>query len=407
MRNIVKFVLLLLFFPSFLFAQWIQQMTPTHAIYDVEFINLKTGWACGSNIIYKTTNAGTNWIIQPNPAKASIIQIFPLDSNLLYAVGDWTILKTTNSGTNWMGIRTGGPGSGYATLEGAYFLNENTGWLCGNVCILKTTDGCVTFDSMRVEGSMKDIYFKDSLNGVMCGEGVAFYTTDGGTNWLTSSFSTWTSHLFRMKFINDYTGWTISLYPIIFKTTNFGVSWDSISFLPYDVSRPGGYGIDFLDSNLGFCAADGGIFKTTNSGRNWNREQTSQFGSAIYYDLNVLTDSIVYAGGNLRFLYTNSGGQVGVKELNSTIPDNYTLFQNFPNPFNPITNIEFSLPQKSFVKLKVYNLLGKEMATLVNENLSAGKFRYEFNATLFTSGIYFYNLETENFFETRKMVLVK
>lgn len=88
-------------------------------------------------------------------------------------------------------------------------------------------------------------------------------------------------------------------------------------------------------------------------------------------------------------------------------PSEYTLSQNFPNPFNPSTKINISLPEKSLVSLKIYDLLGKEVAELVNEELSAGKHSVEFNATALPSGMYFYNLKAGTFSETRKMTLLK
>ena len=98
---------------------------------------------------------------------------------------------------------------------------------------------------------------------------------------------------------------------------------------------------------------------------------------------------------------------IGIRQISSTIPEQFNLSQNYPNPFNPTTNIEFSLPQKSFVTLKVFDITGKEIAELVNENLSAGTFRYEFNAENIPSGLYFYKLETEKFSETKKMIVIK
>lgn len=81
--------------------------------------------------------------------------------------------------------------------------------------------------------------------------------------------------------------------------------------------------------------------------------------------------------------------------------------QNYPNPFNPTTNIEFSIPEKSFVKLNVFDISGKQVSQLVNENLSAGTFKYDFNAENLPSGIYFYKFETDKFSETKKMILIK
>ena len=103
--------------------------------------------------------------------------------------------------------------------------------------------------------------------------------------------------------------------------------------------------------------------------------------------------------------YSNS--TIGVTTISSEIPVNYSLSQNYPNPFNPVTNLEFGITNLEFVTLKIYDNLGKEIATLVNGNLKPGSYKYNFDASGLTSGIYFYKLETDNFSATRKMLLVK
>lgn len=98
---------------------------------------------------------------------------------------------------------------------------------------------------------------------------------------------------------------------------------------------------------------------------------------------------------------------VGISQISSNVPERFSLSQNYPNPFNPSTKIAFNVPAKGFVTLKVYDALGQEVATLVNQNLSVGEYAYEFNASVLSSGIYFYTLKGENFIETKKMMLVK
>ncbi len=90
-----------------------------------------------------------------------------------------------------------------------------------------------------------------------------------------------------------------------------------------------------------------------------------------------------------------------------TIPLQYSLEQNYPNPFNPSTTIEYNLPQGGFVTLKVYNILGKEVATLVNEQIDAGKHKVDFDASGPNSGVYFYKIESGSFVGTKKMILLK
>ncbi|MBC8488444.1 MAG: T9SS type A sorting domain-containing protein [Bacteroidetes bacterium] len=96
-----------------------------------------------------------------------------------------------------------------------------------------------------------------------------------------------------------------------------------------------------------------------------------------------------------------------VINITTNIPSEYHLGQNFPNPFNPTTSIKFDIPGSTFTKIKIYDILGKEIATLVSEELSAGSYEVEWDASEYTSGIYMYKLITNDFSETKKMLLIK
>jgi hypothetical protein len=97
----------------------------------------------------------------------------------------------------------------------------------------------------------------------------------------------------------------------------------------------------------------------------------------------------------------------GIATLSSQVPDRFALSQNFPNPFNPTTKINFAVPYRSFVSLKVYDLNGREVSALVNNTLQAGTYQYEFDAAALPSGTYFYKLETSDFTSTKKLILIK
>ncbi len=104
---------------------------------------------------------------------------------------------------------------------------------------------------------------------------------------------------------------------------------------------------------------------------------------------------------NFNFTLTDVEGQP------SSIPDKYSLSQNYPNPFNPVTAIKYSIPNEGFVSLKIYNVLGSEVATLVNEFKNAGSYNVSFNAENLSSGVYYYKLKSGTFVETKKMILLK
>ena len=98
---------------------------------------------------------------------------------------------------------------------------------------------------------------------------------------------------------------------------------------------------------------------------------------------------------------------VTINNNTNTIPDKFSLFQNYPNPFNPVTKIKFDVPKSGFVVIKVFDILGKQIATIVNENLTEGSYEVTWNASQYPSGIYFYKLKTGDFTQTKKMILVK
>ncbi|MFC2085294.1 T9SS type A sorting domain-containing protein [Bacteroidota bacterium] len=113
-------------------------------------------------------------------------------------------------------------------------------------------------------------------------------------------------------------------------------------------------------------------------------------------------------GGNKILKTTNGGITTSVEETETkSVADNFYLSQNYPNPFNPSTKIKYSIPKQNIVTLKVFDVLGGEVATLVNKEHSQGNYEIEFNGNNLTSGIYFYRLIAGNYIETKKMILVK
>jgi len=138
-------------------------------------------------------------------------------------------------------------------------------------------------------------------------------------------------------------------------------------------------------------------------------------GSAVVFASGFLNPSANQNGEAFGIFFALADGTVGqfpegvasVENISGVTPSNYSLAQNFPNPFNPSTTINFTIPNSEFVTLKVYNILGSEVATLVNENLSAGSYKYNFDAQNLASGVYLYELSAGNFREIKKMNLLK
>ena len=100
---------------------------------------------------------------------------------------------------------------------------------------------------------------------------------------------------------------------------------------------------------------------------------------------------------------------IGIRKISSEVPDKYSLYQNYPNPFNPTTNIKYQVTNnnKALVILKVFDVLGKEVATLVNEKQSPGTYEITFDGSSVSSGVYYYKLSADKFTDTKRMVIIK
>ena len=390
------------------FSQWfIQESGTTNALYDIEFINENTGWCCGDGgYIIKTTNSGTNWIQQTNgvPSRA-LYGIHPVDSNIVYAVGFTRVfIKTTNGGASWFSLDTGsvGPTGSYRCV---YFINKNTGWISNwkspDYGVKKTTDGGATLTLYSYLDFPKDLYFKDSLNGIgVQNTALIHKTTNGGINWQINQLAS-SGDFYRVSFINKNTGYTASTRAV-YKTTDFGVSWDSVGRVTtenIDVTS-----IEFSNENTGWAGTAAHIYKTTNSGGNWYLQVTT----GVVYSIYSIHDSIVWTCGNGgRIWHTTTGGNVFVNQISSNIPDRFYLHQNYPNPFNNQTTIKFDIKEKGDYSLIVYDCLGRKMEELFDEYLSVGSYRITYNAERLSSGVYFYRLSSDEISITKSFVLIK
>jgi hypothetical protein len=193
--------------------------------------------------------------------------------------------------------------------------------------------------------------------------GTIHRTTNGGTNWVFYSTGTSLS-LSSLFFADENTGWVCGDNDIIRKTTNGGITWISQG------SYGGGWlnAFHFVNSNTGWVVGDeGAILKTT------------------------------------------TGGSTFIRNISSEIPDKFSLYQNYPNPFNPITKIKFDISAHSVGQtfLSVYDIRGREIQTLVNEKLISGTYEVAFDVSNYASGVYFYQLRSGEFVNTKKLVLLK
>ncbi len=323
----------------------------------------------GANgIILKTTNGGSDWIAQSSGVTAYLYDVSFINENIGMAVGqNETILKTTDGGLNW-NIQNSGTAE---TIYGISLIDEdNAVAVSGLGTVLKTIDGGQTWSYQPANDlyGLYGVYFVDINNGFAVGQhyhgyydGVIIKTTDGGQNW--SNHSPTYNGLRGISFINSSTGIVVGKSGTILKTTDGGLNWTIQNSGTANLLTS----VDFIDSNYATVGGWGGtVLRTTNGGVTYVKEEKT-------YE----------------------------------IPDNYFLSNNYPNPFNPATKIKYSVPQLSDVVIKVFDILGNELETLVNNEKPAGTYEITWNAVSLPSGIYFYQIRAGDFVQTKKMTLLK
>lgn len=194
--------------------------------------------------------------------------------------------------------------------------------------------------------------------------------------------------------------------PHIFRTTNYGVSWDDISGNLPDIPVNSVI-IDYDEDNTLYIGTDAGVFFTQNLGAEWYVLGTGLPNSPVF-DLNYhQPGKKLVAGTHGRSLFEFDLTLTSAGDTKLPVVAEFELYQNYPNPFNPSTKITYSIPYKSFIFLRVYDQLGSLVGELVQEEKEAGKYEVNFTASGLSSGIYFYRLQAGSFVETKKMILMK
>lgn len=378
----------------------------------VWFFNSSTGWISipfHKDTIYRTTNWGLNWISYSTGDTNSMTSLYFINQNTGWGVGrKGVIKKTSNGGLNWSVYSTGQT----QTLNQVNFCDSLNGFAVGGYessrIILKTTNGGINWQNIVSPGTTRLFsVFMISLNNIYAigDSGTIIYSSNGGANWINQISNT-NSILRKIKFkTSSFTrGYIAGKNGTVLTTTNGGINWINHSFNANNF-----YALEVTSVDTAYIAGQyGKIYKTINGGINWFQQQTPLDTTGFLKDI-FFVNSVSGWAINLKgqSIYTNNGGVIGIRNIMTELPSNYNLFQNYPNPFNPTTKIQFAIPKNGFVKLTVFDITGKTMAVLANETMQPGTYEVEWDASHRSSGIYFYKLETENYSQTKRMVLIK
>ncbi len=396
-------------------------------------------------LIPQIVRSQSQWqYIGPNGSR-NIIAIN--SENDIFSACDLGLYRLTDNDTNWtklnMEIVT-------STIQCIHF-NSNRDIFIGTEMtgIFRSIDNGETWEAINTDLPNLSVYCITSteVNHIFVGtkEGV-FRSTDNGNHWKSANSGLPITYIFS---ISTNSSGTIFLGTImqsdggIFRSTDDGNEWKRLTEgLPYGANY---LSIAFDSNNYIYTQGQyTGIFKSTNNGDNWS--ENTNFPLTIVNQLFITNHDDIYAAtqngvflskdgaetwdnvsGNLTDAQINSiatnsegtgfaGTNNGVYKCDNIQTDVHTtenkelyfnLLQNYPNPFNPTTNIGFRIAEFGFVSLKVYDVLGREVAILVNEEKHAGNYEVKFDGSGLSSGIYFYKLNTENYSSVKKMILMK
>ena len=390
---------------------WIEQNSGSqYNLWDIKFINSMTGVAVGEyGTITKTTNGGVNWIVHwISNVNAPISVSVPTAND--WFVGDnageltGRVFKTTNAGLSWDTTYT--PHGGISIVD---FVNASTGFaICKYFYFMKTTDGGNNWKDTNLLLSQNwAMDFMDANTGIIGNSRSnmgTYRTSDEGATWNTvaNEFNSFTG---AVQFVNSNTVYAGNTN--LYKSTDGGINWQYLftSGQTNDIVH-----ICFVNPDSGYIISNA-IYKTTNGGVSF--DSISIIPSELSF---FFTDMMTGYGAGIAgkiIKTTNGGAPIGIQPISNEVPNNFMLQQNYPNPFNPVTKIKFSVPASlSFgegprVRLIIYDITGREVATLLNEQLSPDTYEVEWDGTNFASGIYFYQLISGEFIQTKKMVLLK
>ena len=434
------FIVFILLFQSVSYSQgtWERIDSPTDKfLKSLHFVDSLYGWAVGnSGTIIHTSDGGDSWIVQDSKIEYEIVDVFFLNRNLGWASA-WNytnipfgtiLLRTTNGGQDWSSEQYRDENIFITCI---LYLDSLKGWMGGTPhALVSTIDGGINWEKAHIDTitfaffPVLNIQFYNSQYGYACGgafdiAGVTWRTTNGGEHWtpIDTAYAP-PDEIWQMHFFDSLNVLGVGGDPDFFgvgfiKTTDAGNSWDYNEIGILGIARA----VSFRTGSEGWAPISQALSMvyTLDSARTWI--QVNAPDSSAIYDL-IFPDSLhgFAVGEEGVILKYNPPIVDDVKVIAITKPNSYQLYQNYPNPFNPTTKIKFSIPTNqiggtSIVKIVVYDVLGNEVATILDKELLPGSYEIEFGARIdnrqLVSGIYFYQLRTGGFVHAKKMLLLK
>lgn len=385
----------------------------SQVIWGISFWNESIGYIVGTKgTMYKTVDGGASWtpVVTSFSTTETISDVQAFSADKVMIVG-WAgkVYKSVNGGSTWTQQVSNVAGNIFCMR----FKDENNGYIAGNTQgLARTTDGGLTWEPQSVPSQLAStasfwgIGIADSAVWVSSGNGDVIYSRNKGPWTLAPKFTT--SSLFDIAVVGNNI-YVTGINGIIVKGSSdpyLPVELTSFSAEMQGTSAVLSWKTATETNNRGFD-----VEKKT-AGSSWQKigfvkgaGTSTAVHSYSFTDKQPGSGTILYRLKQID--YDGTIKYYSAAEVNNAAAYKFSLSQNYPNPFNPSTNISYTVPATGKVSLKIFNILGREVATVVNGIQQAGEYKIIFNASELASGIYFYELRCGNYTATRKMTLLK
>jgi photosystem II stability/assembly factor-like uncharacterized protein len=383
-------------------SSWSKVGLPISTINSI-FINSQNKIFTGTLIsTFISTNHGITWNEAPvNSINSTVNTYAATPSGVIFAgTAGSGIFRSSNEGVTWKNVQGN---NGFSWINSLLCIDSTNIFAGTELGLLKSTDLGETWVKNDDDNIFSVAMSPDQKILIGTQSKGIFLSTDQGMSWTQNNSGLTSKPIYSICFLTEDIALAASDSGI-FRSTDSGLSW---YFSNNGLSNNT---VKFLAANgksFVLAATNSGVFLSTNLGVNWNSFNngiSTNYINTIAFSL----DNYAYVGtiGNGVFRSSSPITTVSLKQSND-FPNSFLLFQNYPNPFNPITTISFILSSKSFVSLKIFDALGREVSTLVNEELSVGNQTRQWNASNVVSGVYFYQLKAGSFTETKKLLLLR
>ena len=350
--------------------------------------------------IGRSTDGGVSWTLQTSGTTLSLSAVTFIDSLNGWSAGGNVLRYSTDGGITWHTPVTL-PSLGAKAIA---FGNRNVGAAVGTGGqILQSTDGGVHWAMVvsSVSSSLFGVTYADSITAIAVGNRKICRSTDGGKTWSSTTGPLLYAVAAASQQVVIAVGGTPSV-SFVYRSTNAGVTWDSLGGL----AVPTLSSVAFCSADTGFTlASNGKILRTVNAGATWDSVSgVSSTAGATNISFRSGRTGLTCGSGGAVYRTTSSTASVSMTE---PFAQQFVLNQNYPNPFNPSTTIGYGLPNRSHVTLTVFNMLGEQVAVLQNEEQEGGYHEVKFDGADLSSGVYFYRIQSGDFFQTRKLVFLR